>query len=59
MKLPEDPFMLLSFINMKLRDEEYEDFNDLCRSLDCDGKQLEDTLREAGFTYNPDIKQFR
>ena len=32
MKLPEDPVMLLSFVNMKLRDQ-YASLDDLCDDL--------------------------
>lgn len=59
MTLPQDPFMLLSFINMKLRDGDYEDISDLCHSLDCDESEIINTLRQAGFIYNPETKQFR
>lgn len=59
MTLPKDPFMLLSFVNMKMRDNDYEDLEDLCASLDCDVNQVIETLKEAGFEYNKDIRQFR
>ena len=42
MQIPKDPFILLSYINTKLRDE-YSSLEDLCDSLDIDQKQLEDT----------------
>ncbi|MDE6006808.1 MAG: DUF4250 domain-containing protein [Muribaculaceae bacterium] len=56
--LPKDPFMLLSFINMKLRDE-YKDLDDLCASMDIDKEELVEKLKNAGFEYIPQIKQFR
>ncbi|MBD5195746.1 MAG: DUF4250 domain-containing protein [Bacteroidales bacterium] len=56
--LPQDPFILLSFVNMRLRDE-YADLDDLCSSLDVDKKELEDTLASAGFTYDSSTRQFR
>ena len=59
MIIPEDPFMLLSFINMKLRDGDYEDLDDLCHALDCDKKELINKLQTAGFEYIPDLKQFK
>ena len=49
--LPKDPFMLLSIINMKLRDQ-YADLDSLCDDLDVDREALERTLADAGFTYN-------
>ena len=59
MALPQDPFMLLSFINMKLRDGDYTDFTDLCASLGCDEEEITSKLKESGFEYVPEIKQFR
>lgn len=58
MDLPKDVFMLYSIINMKLRDE-YSSLSDLCRGEDIDEKVLTDSLKEAGFTYEPEINQFR
>ena len=59
MNLPQDPAMLMSFINMKLRDEYYDSLKDLCNNLDLNEKELTKTLKEAGFDYYPDTKQFR
>lgn len=56
--LPKDPFILLSVINTKLRDE-YNSLDELCASMDVDKSQLQKTLREAGFEYNPAINQFK
>lgn len=56
--LPQDPFMLLSTVNMKLRDD-YTDLDDLCTSLGEDRAALESKLAAAGFTYMPEINQFR
>ena len=59
MKIPEDSFMLLSFINMKLRDGEFDSLQDLCSSLDIDENDLINKLKEAGFEYNEKLNQFR
>lgn len=59
MNIPDDPFMLLSFVNMKLRDGEYDSLSDLCGAIDCEESQLIQKLKEAGFDYMPEIKQFR
>lgn len=56
--LPKDPFILLSTINTKLRDE-YADLDDLCASLDIDKSDLLKRLADAGFEYVPSINQFR
>lgn len=55
--LPKDPFMLLSIINMKLRDQ-YADLDTLCDDLDVDREALERTLADAGFAYNPQTNSF-
>ena len=55
--LPKDPMMLMSFINMKLRDQ-YTSLDELCASLDVDGAALEATLAAAGFEYNPTQNKF-
>lgn len=56
-QLPQDPFMLLSFINMKLRDK-YSSLNDLCDDLNIDRVELETKLRAAGFVYDPNQNKF-
>ena len=56
--LPQDPFMLLSMVNMKLRDQ-YSSLDELCRTLDVDKDELIERLATAGFEYLPEINQFR
>ncbi len=58
MDIPQDPFMLLSYINMQLRDN-YESLDELCNSIGVDKQQIIDKLASAGFEYMDDIKQFR
>lgn len=58
MTLPQDPFMLMSMINMKLRDE-YPSLDELCASEGIDRIALEKTLSNSGFEYMPEINQFR
>ena len=41
--LPQDPMMLMSVINMKLRDF-YTDLDTLCEDLSIDRKELEEKL---------------
>lgn len=57
MQLPEDPMMLLSFVNMKLRDE-YDSLQALCDDLELDETWLTTKLADAGFEYNPDTNKF-
>lgn len=58
MNLPNDPIMLLSVINMKLRDE-YGSLDELCDDLELDPIELQAKLAEAGFEYLPEANQFR
>lgn len=55
--LPQDPYMLLSFVNMKLRDR-YESLADLCEDLDADEAQLRAALSAIGYTYSQERNQF-
>lgn len=57
MKLPSDPFILLSYVNTKLRDD-FDSLDDLCASLGVEKDALITKLRDAGFTYVPEINQF-
>lgn len=56
--LPRDPYMLLSVINMKLRDR-YAALDELCDDLDVDRAELERQLAAAGFTYDANTNSFR
>lgn len=58
MNLPNDPIMLMSVINTKLRDE-YSSLDELCKSLGIEKEELTEKLGKAGFTYRPEINQFR
>ena len=55
--LPKDPFILLSLVNTKLRDE-YENLSELCAALDADETEIRDTLAALGCRYDPDANQF-
>lgn len=59
MALPSDPVMLMSMLNMKLRDGDFESLDDLCATLGVDEKDIIKKLAEAGFEYMPEIRQFR
>ena len=56
-QLPQDPFMLLSFINMKLRDK-YNNLDELCDDLNINRIELEMKLRAAGYVYDPNQNKF-
>lgn len=56
--LPSDPIMLLSAINMKLRDE-YDSLDELCDSLDVDKNWIVSTLSSINYRYDATQNQFK
>lgn len=54
---PKDPMMLMSWVNMKLRDF-YPSLEALCEDLEIDRKDIEDRLNSAGFDYNSELNKF-
>ena len=56
--LPNDPMILLSVVNTKLRDE-YDSLDQLCADMDADREELEKKLAAAGFCYIEELNQFR
>lgn len=57
MALPKDPIMLLSVVNMKLRDT-YSSLDALCDNLDESRADIEKMLSSAGYAYNESVNQF-
>ena len=57
LKLPEDPMMLYSFINMKLRDF-YPSLDALCEDMNVEKEVIVRTLKRVGFEYNPERNRF-
>ncbi len=55
--LPKDPMMLLSVINMKLRDF-YPSIEDMCDDLDIDRQTLDSILNKAGFEYSKEHNRY-
>lgn len=55
--LPKDPFMLMSLVNMKLRDQ-YADLDALCEDLDVEKEVLTNILGSIGMEYNPETNKF-
>ena len=58
MNIPKDPMILLSFVNMKLRDE-YRTLEEVCKEHDRDVEALKKKLEDIGFQYNAKLKQFK
>lgn len=57
MQIPSDPNMLLSYVNLKLRDF-YPGLDELCDDLDVDRKEIEEKLQKIGYTYHSAKNQF-
>lgn len=55
--LPNDPNMLLSFVNMKLRDF-YSDLDAMCDDLDISKDEIESKLKSIDYTYNVELNKF-
>ncbi len=55
--LPQDPMILLSYVNTKLRDE-YPSLDELCAALDADQEELVRRLETVGYTYDEDKNRF-
>lgn len=51
MSLPQDPIMLLSYVNTQLRDN-YTSLDELCASLDADRAAIEEKLRTVDYQYD-------
>ena len=55
--IPKDPMILLSFVNLKLRDF-YSSLDDMCQAMDLDKKELEKKLGYIDYTYDKGCNQF-
>lgn len=55
--IPQDPAMLLSFLNMKLRDA-YTSLDALCDDLDINRVEIEDKLSIIDYHYDKEKNQF-
>lgn len=57
-ELPKDPFILVSWVNLKLRDY-YPSLEELCDDLDIEKTSIIEKLSAIGYEYNPEINQFK
>lgn len=56
--IPNNPMMLLSFVNMKLRDD-YDSLDEMCTSLDLEKDEIVEKLGTIGYRYNKEQNQFK
>lgn len=57
--LPQDPAILVSSVNMLLRDEEYDSLESLCYAFDREPQEVKDYLHAHGYVYSESQLQFR
>ncbi len=57
--LPHDAAMLVSTVNMFLRDEEYDSIESLCYAFDRNVDEMKSYLADNGYVYCEAQKQFR
>jgi len=55
--IPKDPAMLLSFVNLKLRDF-YRDLDQMCEDLDVDRNEIVEKLAGIGYQYDREQNRF-
>ena len=56
--LPQDPNILLSIVNTKLRDE-YDSLDALCDGLDAVPMELNEAFSALGYAYDAKSNQFK
>ena len=57
--LPKDPAILVSSVNMLLRDEEFDSLESLCYAFNREPQEIKDYLHVHGFVWSDNQKQFR
>ncbi len=56
--IPNNPVMLLSFVNMKLRDD-YSNLDVMCEDLNISRDEITEKLKSIGYVYNVLQNQFK
>ncbi len=57
MNIPQDPAILLSFVNTKLRDY-YKSLDEMCSDMELDRTRIESKLSKIGYEYKEEHNQF-
>ncbi|MCM1135774.1 MAG: DUF4250 domain-containing protein [Clostridium sp.] len=57
MTMPNDPVMLLSYVNLKLRDF-YSSLEVMCDDMDASKAEIEEKLNSIGYSYSAERNQF-
>ena len=56
--IPENPVMLLSFVNTKLRDE-FNHLEAFCDYYDVSQEEIIEKLKQINYYYQEDVNQFK
>ena len=57
--LPKDPVMLVSSINMLLRDNEFDSLEELCAYFEREVEEVKEELKVCGYVYDEDQRQVK
>lgn len=57
MNLPQDPIMLLSYINTQLRDH-YDSLDEFCAAVDVSRSEIEEKLKTVNYAYDAQRNAF-
>ena len=57
--LPSNPAILVSSINMLLRDDEFDSLESLCNYYDREPNEIKALLHDNGYVYSEEQRQFR
>lgn len=58
-RLPKDSFMLVSSINMLLRDNEFDSLEELCAYFEREVEEVKEELKVCGYVYDEDQRQVK
>ncbi len=58
MKIPEDPMILVSFLNTQLRDF-YPSLEEFCSANQCNMQEILQKLESIGYAYDKNQNRFR
>lgn len=57
MSVPNDPMILLSYVNTQLRDN-YPSLEEMCKLINEDAEKIKAKLAAVGYEYNSELNRF-
>ena len=58
-RLPKDPYMLVSSINMLLRVGEFDSLEELCAYFEREVEEVKEELKACGYVYDEEQRQIK